>query len=130
MFGRSFGMCRCRRTAEKKRVSKEVSMYNNSDEEDMKDVTSNKAQLQVDVYATRTATGCDHTCVQRQKELFIVGQAVTSSKRRVSDSSQTRSKSHLVRGAGIDVQQSLKDEQCATTEAIQLKTCKATSHPT
>ncbi|PIC32600.1 hypothetical protein B9Z55_012868 [Caenorhabditis nigoni] len=42
MFGRTIGMCRCRRTAEKERVSKEMSMYNNnSDKEDVKDVTSN-----------------------------------------------------------------------------------------
>ncbi|PIC17224.1 hypothetical protein B9Z55_023542 [Caenorhabditis nigoni] len=60
----------------------------------------------------------DHTRVQRQKELIIVSQAVTTSKVRVCDSSRTRSNSHLVRGAEVDVQQSLKDEQCATTEAI------------
>ncbi|PIC31009.1 hypothetical protein B9Z55_022065 [Caenorhabditis nigoni] len=83
----------------------------------------------MDVYVTRTTTRSDHAHVQRQKELLIIGQTVTISNVRVSDSSRTRSKSHIVRGAGIDAQQSLEDEQCATTEVTQREVCKSTSQP-
>ncbi|CAO4369870.1 unnamed protein product [Caenorhabditis nigoni] len=216
MFGRTIGMCRCRRTAEKERVSKEMSMYNNnSDKEDVKDVTSNwernlpeghesneegaASDVVTDVGRTEPMQQRESKGVQQRKPMMITWTGRTTSdndttagvmsqqaheprrrscgttqstatkingnqqgsasdgwvcntddnqkgsctrtttervahrrsstvnrKTRVSDSSRTISKSHLVRGAGIDAQQSLEDEQCATTEVIQREVCKQT----